>query len=215
MGKTTKVLVVDDSALMRQLLSAVLSADPDIEVVGTAADPYEARAKIKQLLPDVVTLDIEMPKMDGLDFLEKIMTLRPMPVVMVSSLTQQGADATIRALELGAVDVVGKPTADIERTIKGQSTKLQTIIKCAANARVRPLEKTAPRGGREQTVGYITDIFFFRENCRHRFLGPAVLNPYVRWYPNCRPMGPPSWSRNICRAVSPNHSRIVWIERRS
>ena len=141
MGKMVRVLIVDDSALMRQILTAVLSADSEIEVVGTAADPYEARAKIKQLLPDVVTLDIEMPKMDGLDFLEKIMTLRPMPVVMVSSLTQKGADATFRALELGAIDVVGKPTSDIERSLKGRSSELQSIVKCAATARVKPLDK--------------------------------------------------------------------------
>ena len=109
-----KVLVVDDSALVRKLLSAMLVArDRDIEVVGTASDPYAAREKIKQLNPDVITLDVEMPRMDGITFLENLMRLRPMPVVMVSSLTQRGADVTLRALELGAIDFVAKPRIDI------------------------------------------------------------------------------------------------------
>jgi two-component system chemotaxis response regulator CheB len=105
-----RVLVVDDSATMRSLITAALTRDPEIEVVGAAGDPFEARGMIKALNPDVVTLDIEMPNMNGIEFLEKIMRLRPMPVVMVSSLTQAGAEMTLRALELGAVDCVGKPT---------------------------------------------------------------------------------------------------------
>ncbi len=105
---TVRVLVVDDSATMRGLITAGLNRDPEIEVVGSAGDPYEARGAIKALNPDVITLDIEMPNMNGLDFLDKIMRLRPMPVVMVSSLTQAGAEVTLRALEIGAVDCVGK-----------------------------------------------------------------------------------------------------------
>src|SRR5207237_9816309 len=107
-------LVIDDSALMRKLLSALLSEDPDIEVVDTAPDPFVARDKIKELNPDVVTLDVEMPRMDGLSFLRKIMELRPLPVVMMSSLTQANADVTIKALEIGAVDFVAKPTNDVQ-----------------------------------------------------------------------------------------------------
>jgi two-component system chemotaxis response regulator CheB len=104
-----RVLVVDDSATMRGLISAALRRDPEIEVVGTAGDPFEAREAIKALNPDVITLDIEMPNMNGLDFLEKIMRLRPMPVVMVSTLTLAGAEATLQALEFGAVDCIAKP----------------------------------------------------------------------------------------------------------
>lgn len=109
MTRRTSVLVVDDSATMRAMISRVLSADPEIEVVGRAGDAMEARAAIKELDPDVVTLDVEMPEMNGLEFLEKIMRLRPMPVIMVSALTQRGADATLAALEIGAFDCVGKP----------------------------------------------------------------------------------------------------------
>ena len=105
----TRVLIVDDSPTMRSLVAGALRRDPDIEVVGTACDPLEARTAIKDLNPDVITLDIEMPKMDGLSFLEKVMRLRPMPVIMISSLTQRGAEASIKAMELGAVDCVGKP----------------------------------------------------------------------------------------------------------
>ncbi|WP_280938381.1 protein-glutamate methylesterase/protein-glutamine glutaminase [Xaviernesmea rhizosphaerae] len=107
---TARVLVVDDSATMRNLITAVLSADPGVSVVGQAADAMQARAAIKQLDPDVVTLDIEMPNMNGLDFLEKIMRLRPMPVIMVSTLTHRGAEASVAALEIGAFDCVGKPS---------------------------------------------------------------------------------------------------------
>jgi two-component system, chemotaxis family, protein-glutamate methylesterase/glutaminase len=109
--KKTKVLIVDDSLLIRQMFTKILNDDPEIEVLGSAEDPFEARDKIKLLNPDVITLDIEMPKMDGITFLKKIMALHPLPVVMVSSLTQRGADATIQALEIGAVDYVPKTTS--------------------------------------------------------------------------------------------------------
>jgi two-component system, chemotaxis family, protein-glutamate methylesterase/glutaminase len=109
MSAPARVLVVDDSATMRGLISAILSADPDVHVVGQAGDAMQARAAIKELNPDVVTLDIEMPNMNGLEFLEKIMTLRPMPVIMVSTLTHRGAEASLAALEIGAFDCVGKP----------------------------------------------------------------------------------------------------------
>ena len=107
----TKVLIVDDSALMRQMLSEIIGGYDDFEVVGVAHDPYIAREKIKALNPDVLTLDVEMPRMDGLTFLENLMRLRPMPVLMVSSLTKKNAETTLRALELGAVDFVTKPVA--------------------------------------------------------------------------------------------------------
>jgi two-component system chemotaxis response regulator CheB len=131
------VLIVDDSALMRQLLTEVLQRDPGIRVVGTAADPLIAREKIKLLNPQVITLDIEMPRMDGLSFLERLMALRPMPVVVVSTLTQKGTDAALRALELGAVDVVAKPVAGIANGIADLQAELVAKVRAAARTRPR------------------------------------------------------------------------------
>jgi two-component system chemotaxis response regulator CheB len=130
-----RVVVVDDSPTMRSLISISLRRDPELEVVGVAGDPLEARQMIKDLNPDVITLDIEMPNMNGLEFLERIMRLRPMPVVMVSTLTQSGAEATLRALELGAVDCVAKPTS--AAACEGLS-ELAGKVKAAARATVRP-----------------------------------------------------------------------------
>ncbi len=133
----TKVLIVDDSALVRRLLMQILSAEPSIEVIGAASDPYIAREKIKQLNPDVITLDVEMPRMDGITFLENLMRLHPMPVVMVSSLTQRGAETTLRALELGAVDFVAKPKVNIAGSLVDYSEQIVEKVKMAARARVK------------------------------------------------------------------------------
>jgi len=108
-----RVLIVDDSALIRQLLREIISRDPALEVIGAAPDPYRAWSIIQTARPDVITLDVEMPRMDGLDFLERLMRAHPMPVVMVSSLTQRGCETALKALELGAIDYVSKPTIDI------------------------------------------------------------------------------------------------------
>jgi two-component system chemotaxis response regulator CheB len=137
MAKKIRVLIVDDSALMRQVLGTLLARDPAIDVVGAAADPYVARDKIKQLSPDVLTLDVEMPRMDGLAFLEKLMRARPMPVVMVSSLTEAGCGTTLRALELGAVDFVTKPRLDLREHLPAVAREVIGKIKAAACARVR------------------------------------------------------------------------------
>jgi two-component system chemotaxis response regulator CheB len=133
-----RVLIVDDSPTMRGLIMAALRRDPEIEVIGSAADPLEARALIKELNPDVITLDVEMPNMNGLEFLEKIMRLRPMPVVMVSTLTQSGAEITLQALEMGAVDAVGKPGAG--STAAEAFAELTLKVKTAARSRVRARE---------------------------------------------------------------------------
>lgn len=144
-----RVVIVDDSAAMRMMLQRILDADPAISVVGTAPDPYAARTMIKELDPDVVTLDIEMPGMDGLSFLEKIMRLRPLPVVMCSTLTQRGAEATIEALKLGAVDCIEKPSGnpvEMERN----ADLLRWTVRHAARSTVRPASATvrtvAPAG---------------------------------------------------------------------
>ena len=132
-----KVLIIDDSALIRRMLSEMLNAAPGIEVVGTAQDPIVARERIKQLKPDVLTLDVEMPRMDGITFLEKLMRLHPMPVVMVSSLTEKGAETTLRALELGAVDFVEKPKVDLSHTFAESAEEIIQKIRIAAGARVQ------------------------------------------------------------------------------
>jgi two-component system, chemotaxis family, protein-glutamate methylesterase/glutaminase len=141
----TKVLVVDDSALIRQLLADLLSTSPALEVVGAAADPYLAWDKIKQFSPDVVTLDVEMPRMDGLTFLSKLMANRPLPVVMVSSLTEKGCDTTLRALELGAVDFVTKPKLDVATGTIALADELIAKVVAAASARPRTSRPVTPR----------------------------------------------------------------------
>ncbi len=135
-----KVLIVDDSSLMRQLLTQILSSDPELEVIGTAGDPFVAREKIKSLHPDVLTLDIEMPRMDGLTFLEKLMRGHPMPVVMISSLTDRGAETTLRALSLGAVDYIAKPKLDVSNGTIEQASDIIAKVKAAARVRVRGLD---------------------------------------------------------------------------
>ena len=145
---TIKVLIVDDSALIRSVMSEIINSQPDMEVVGAAPDPLVARDLIKQTNPDVLTLDVEMPKMDGLDFLEKLMRLRPMPVLMVSSLTERGSEITMRALELGAVDFVTKPKISIQSGMREYTDMIADKIRAAAKARVRArVLPTAPVAG--------------------------------------------------------------------
>jgi two-component system chemotaxis response regulator CheB len=132
-----KVLIVDDSALVRRLLTEMLTSDPAIKVLGTAHDAYDAREKIKALNPDVLTLDVEMPRMDGLTFLRNLMRLRPMPVIMVSSLTERGAEVTLDALSVGAVDYLSKPKIDLAATLADYRDELIAKVKAAASARVR------------------------------------------------------------------------------
>ncbi len=140
MSMAARVLVVDDSPTMRGLITAVLQSDPDVDVIGQAGDAMEAREAIKKLNPDVVTLDIEMPNMNGLDFLEKIMRLRPMPVIMVSTLTHRGTNATLAALEIGAFDCVSKPQPGDMRPFADLAEK----VKAAARSQRRPVMAPQP-----------------------------------------------------------------------
>lgn len=175
-----RVLVVDDSATMRGLISAVLSRDPDIQVVGGASDPFEAREAIKSLNPDVITLDVEMPKMSGLDFLEKVMRLRPMPVVMVSTLTQTGAAISLEALEMGAVDCVGKP--DFQDLAEKVKTAARSRIRPLGERPARPARKTYRGGDAVLAIGsstggveaLLTVLSCFPENCP-----PTVITQHM------------------------------------
>jgi two-component system chemotaxis response regulator CheB len=140
-----RVLIVDDSALMRNLLTEILSSDPEIEVAGTAVDPVAAQEKILRLKPDLLTLDVEMPRMDGITFLEKLMRAHPMPVLMVSSLTERGCETTLRALELGAVDFITKPRVDVRSGTLDLADAIVAKVKAAAGARVRGRAAAGPR----------------------------------------------------------------------
>ena len=139
MNAKTRVVVVDDSALVRSLLTEIINRERDMECVGAAADPLVAREMIRDLNPDVITLDIEMPRMDGIDFLGKLMRLRPMPVVMVSTLTERGAEVTLKALELGAVDFVAKPKIGVAGGLRDLGVDITDKIRTAAKAKVRKL----------------------------------------------------------------------------
>jgi len=144
--KKIRVVVVDDSALVRSLLAEIINRQKDMECIGTANDPLIAREMIRELNPDVLTLDVEMPRMDGIDFLGRLMRLRPMPVVMISTLTERGAEVTMRALELGAVDFVAKPRIGLAEGIKELSDLIVEKIRVAAAAHVRRLPTSAPGG---------------------------------------------------------------------
>ncbi len=200
-----RVLVVDDSPTMRALLSSILRRDPEIEVVGAAGDPYEAREAIKALNPDVLTLDVEMPRMSGLEFLEKLMRLRPTPVVMVSTLTQEGAETTLDALELGAVDCVGKPSVGIGPEAFAE---LAAKVKSAARSRVRPAGERGPSP---------TPQASFQPNGRIVAIGSSTggveaLMTVLSAYPaNCPPTVitqhmPPSFTRSLAERLNRSYA---------
>jgi two-component system chemotaxis response regulator CheB len=184
---TVRVLVVDDSATMREVISATLRADPQIEVVGQAADPHEARLAIKNLAPDVVTLDIEMPNMNGLEFLEKIMRLRPTPVIMVSTLTQAGADVNLRALEIGAFDCVAKPSSFNQNSFDQLAEKVKAAAKSLRQPRLvratpKPSNRSFSSDGRVIAIGsstggveaLITILSKFPANCP-----PTIISQHM------------------------------------
>lgn len=146
---TIKVLIIDDSALVRSILTEIIRSQPDMQVVGVAPDPLVARDLIKQTNPDVLTLDVEMPRMDGLDFLERLMRLRPMPVLMVSSLTERGSEITLRALELGAVDFVAKPKLSIKSGLTEYADLIVEKLRIAYQARSRIAQRPRPLPGQK------------------------------------------------------------------
>jgi two-component system chemotaxis response regulator CheB len=179
-SKQIKVLIVDDSAFIRVLLTQIFQSDDEISVVGTAEDPYDAREKIKKYSPDVITLDVEMPKMDGITFLKNLMRLRPMPVVMVSTLTQAGADITLQALGIGAFDFVAKPTSDVKESIKQLSQELIGKVKAAAKCNIHAVEKNIVSADSKLTVDnkkITTDLIAIGSSTGGTEALQAVLKP--------------------------------------
>lgn len=187
----TRVLVVDDSALMRGLLTEMINSAPDMEVVGAAPDAPAAREMIKVLNPDVLTLDVQMPKMDGLEFLERLMRLRPMPVVMVSAYTEAGSETTLKALELGAVDFIGKPRADGVKTMEDYAEDLIEKLRAARGARLRkqvvlprppqmPVAASSPRVGGSRKIIFLGASTGGTEAIKEFLLGlPADCPPVL------------------------------------
>ena len=158
MGKQVKVLIIDDSAAVRQTLAGILESDPDIVVIGTASDPFVAARRIQEQVPDVITLDVEMPRMDGITFLRKLMAQRPMPVVMCSSLTEAGSETLMQALEAGAVDVILKPRTDTTQALQDATVRICDAVKAAARARLRRLPGTGQAVPREPEKKLSADV---------------------------------------------------------
>jgi two-component system chemotaxis response regulator CheB len=166
--KKIKVLVIDDSALVRQTLCDILNSDPEIEVVGSAADPILAAERMKTVVPDVITLDVEMPRMDGLTFLQKLMSQHPIPVVMCSSLTERGSETALKALEYGAVDIITKPKMGTKQFIEESKVRICDAVKGAAAARLGPLR--AMRTMKEVAPKYSADVIMEKPNTKAMIL---------------------------------------------
>ena len=145
MAKKIRVLIVDDSAVVRQTMADILSSDPHIEVMATAADPFVAADRIREEVPDVITLDVEMPRMDGITFLQKIMSQHPIPVVMCSSLTDDGSQTALKALEYGAVEIIQKPRMGTKQFLEESKVRICDVVKAAAQARVKKISAVKPR----------------------------------------------------------------------
>jgi len=166
--KKIKVLVIDDSALVRQTLCDILNSDPEIEVVGSAADPILAAERMRTVIPDVITLDVEMPRMDGLTFLQKLMSQHPIPVVMCSSLAESGSETALKALEYGAVDIITKPKMGTKQFIEESRTRICDAVKGAAAARLGPLR--AMRTMKEISPKYTADVIMEKPNTKAMIL---------------------------------------------
>ena len=162
--KKIKVLIIDDSALVRQTLCDILNSDPEIEVIGSAADPILAAERMRSVIPDVITLDVEMPRMDGLTFLQKLMSQHPIPVVMCSSLAESGSDTALKALEYGAVDIITKPKMGTKQFIEESRTRICDAVKGAAAARLGPLRTMHTM--KEVSPKYTADVIMEKPNTK-------------------------------------------------
>ncbi|CAN5249277.1 hypothetical protein BH10PSE3_BH10PSE3_02410 [soil metagenome] len=147
-GRKIRVLIIDDSATVRQTLASILESDPQIEVIGVASDPFVAAKRIAEEIPDVITLDVEMPRMDGITFLRKLMAQKPIPVVMCSSLTEAGSETLLQALEAGAVDIILKPKVGVADHLLESKIRICDAVKAAAGARIAGSKRPAPQFAR-------------------------------------------------------------------
>ena len=206
-----RVLIVDDSALVRKILSVGLGKDRQIEVVGQAGDPYRARDLIVELHPDVITLDVEMPRMDGVTFLKRFMPIMPIPTVVISSLTQAGKRVTLDALEAGAVDVIAKPTIGLTDGLPVMLDDICARVKAAATVNVAHFAR------KEVNFAVETGTGLPRRNhrpCdRHRRLDRRRAGPGRTFCLPFPPTHPASWSSSICPLVSPRPSPSGWTPR--
>jgi len=192
--KKIKVLIVDDSLVVRTILEEIISAQPDMEVVGTAADPYIAREKIKQLNPDVLTLDIEMPRMDGVTFLKNLMRLRPMPVIMISTLTEAGADITLEALDIGAFDFVAKPKEKQNKGLVDYAEEITTKIRHARHSNINELARRGSKD-RDKLSESVSSIVGYAPSTSHLVVigastgGTEAIKDVLLGFPaNCPPI---------------------------
>ena len=207
-----RVVVVDDSALVRSLLAEIINRQSDMECVGTANDPLIAREMIRELNPDVITLDIEMPKMDGIDFLGRLMRLRPMPVVMISTLTERGADITMRALELGAVDFVAKPRIGLADGIKELASQIVDKVRVAASAHIRrtptvPSGTSGGAGSSPDSARSASTLLGPLKSSSLWALPPAEPRPSRKFSRGCLPTHRALSSPSTCHPVLPPASR--------
>jgi len=209
-----RVLIVDDSALVRQTLSQVLSTDPAIEVIATASDPFVAAERISEQMPDVITLDIEMPRMDGLTFLRKIMAQHPIPVVVCSSLAEEGAQTTLKALEYGAVEIIAKPRLGSKQFLEESRVLLCQAVRAAAAARLRataPSHVVEPKLTADAILTRGTSAMLETTE-KVVVIGASTEEPRRsgRCSKPCPSMRPASSSCSICRKCSPAPSRRGW-----
>lgn len=198
MGRKITVLVVDDSAVVRQTMVDILSSDPEIQVIGTAADPILAAERLREQVPDVITLDVEMPRMDGLTFLQKLMSQHPIPVVICSSLAEKGSETALRALEYGAVDIITKPRMGTKHFIEESRTRICDAVKGAAAARLDTIRTL--RSMKEVSPKYTADVIMERPNSRAMIMttekvvvvgastgGTEALDIFLRMFPEDSP----------------------------
>ncbi len=217
MGRKIRVLVVDDSAVVRQTMMEILSSDPQIEVMATAADPYVAADRISREVPDVITLDVEMPRMDGITFLHKIMSQHPIPVVMCSGIHDEKSEIALKAMEYGAVDIIHKPRIGTKQFLRESMVRICDAVKAASQARLCRIHARAgliePKMNADVIIAKPRKRWCARQRKRLSWweLPPAVPKPFAFCLKDSLRMSLESSSFNICRRVLPRRFRNTWM----